>query len=245
MSSFWHRLIDGFKSRTSTELGELPAACCRTAWARDTLNGTSGCTWKFRVCHTGLSFGWYEAAVHNILSIPLDSTVMKPWVPGLVGETWDPVTQLLYCSVINAAWSMLGCNLCAWWCQRRVPSWKAEGKFTSGEGTEAWRDMVYSGSRAVGAYVEYVGVRLFFCRWRAPGGSGRGVPPEGPEKASCGSGESDLPGRLWKQRWWSCSSLVFEIECIMCAVPIEILLFRFFRIYLAKGPNCTFVLQFS
>lgn len=136
MSSFWHRLIDGFKSRTSTELGELPAACCRTAWARDTLNGTSGCTWKFRVCHTGLSFGWYEAAVHNILSIPLDSTVMKPWVPGLVGERGDPVTQLLYCSVINAAWSMLGCNLCAWWCQRRVPSWKAEGKFTSGEGTE-------------------------------------------------------------------------------------------------------------
>lgn len=58
----------------------------------------------------------------------------------------------------------------------------------------------------------------------------------GSEKACCGSGESDSGWRIGKQR---------PVQCIMYAVLIETLVLELFRIHLAEGLNCTFVLQFK
>lgn len=58
----------------------------------------------------------------------------------------------------------------------------------------------------------------------------------GSEKACCGSGESDSEWRIGKQR---------PVQYIMYAVLIKTLVLELFRVHLAEGLNCTFVLQFK
>lgn len=157
MSSFWHLLIDGFKSRTRTKLGALPTTCCRAASAGAHWMALL-CNWKLRVHNTDcpllgmkLRFTTYVASYQ----IGESHVGLSSWFSW--GEMWPWVQPC--CLVVPEAARL------------------DEGKFTREEGVGMWRGMASLGSRAAGSDRQYVGMGMLrrLCQERTPGCWGRRI----------------------------------------------------------------------
>lgn len=195
MSSFWHLLIDGFKSRTRRKLGALPTTCCRAASAGAHWMALL-CNWKFRVHNTDcpllgmkLRFTTYLASYQ----IGESHVGLSSWCSW--GEMW-PWIQPCCLGVPEAA---------------RLD----EGKFTREEGIGMWRAWHVWEAELLGQTDSMWGWECagFYVR-RGP----LGVQEGGSEKAFCGTGkwlgrenlEAEVMGlfifSFWSSVYYVCSS---------------------------------------